>query len=236
MTQPGTILIVDDDMLNRLVLSTNLQEQGYATQMVENGREALEMLARESFDLVLLDIIMPELDGYQVLEYMKNDSKLRDISVIVISALDEMESIIRCIAMGAEDYLPKPFDPLLLKARIGACLEKKHLRDQEIEYLRNVALITDAAGAVEAGNFSFESLNAVVDRTDALGQLARVFQRMAHEVAQREERLKQQITLLKIEIDEAKTARQVQEITETEYFRDLQKKANDLRTGHQRSR
>jgi len=226
----GVILIVDDDMLNRVILSTNLKEQGYDSQMAENGQQALEMLHAQPFDLVLLDIIMPEMDGYQVLERMKADANLRDIPVIVISALDEMDSVVRCIAMGAEDYLPKPFDPLLLKARTGACMEKKFLRDQELEYLRNVALITHAAAAVEAGNFIDESLGVVAERVDALGQLARVFQRMAHEVVLREKRLKQQIEELRIEIDREKEAKQVQEITETEYFRQLQQKASKMRS------
>jgi adenylate cyclase len=96
------------------------------------------MIRAQSFDLVLLDIVMPEMDGYQVLERMKRDSSLRDIPVIVISALDEMESVIKCIKMGAEDYLPKPFDPVLLRARIEACLEKKRLRDQEQAYLEQL--------------------------------------------------------------------------------------------------
>ncbi len=174
---------------------------------------------------------MPEMDGYQVLEAMKGDSTLRDIPVIVISSLDEMESVVKGIKLGAEDYLPKPFDPVLLKARISACLEKKWLRDQEVEYLRNVALVTEAAAAVEAGAFQVEQLDAVAGRTDALGQLARVFQNMAREVYAREQRLKQQIQELCIEIDEVKKARQVAEITETDYFRDLRAKAQRLRQG-----
>jgi len=98
------------------------------------------MVRAQPFDLMLLDIVMPEMDGYQVLERMKRDSALRNIPVIVISGLDEMESVVRCIKMGAEDYLPKPFDPVLLKARIEACLEKKRLRDQEQAYLEQLQI------------------------------------------------------------------------------------------------
>jgi DNA-binding response OmpR family regulator len=134
--------------------------------------------------------------------------------------------------MGAEDFLPKPFDPLLLRARLGACLEKKRLRDQEVEYLQQVARVTAAAAAVEAGQFTLASLDEVAARPDALGQLGRVFQRMAREVYAREQSLKQQVQDLRIQIDEAKKAREVAEITESEYFRALRDKARRLRENH----
>jgi class 3 adenylate cyclase len=117
--------------MNRIKLSRGVVQQGHTVDEAENGKQALEMLGADGFDLVLLDIIMPEMDGYQVLEQMKLDTNLRDIPVVVISALDDLQSVVRCIEMGAEDYLPKSFDPVLLKARIGASLEKKRLRDQE---------------------------------------------------------------------------------------------------------
>jgi DNA-binding response OmpR family regulator len=131
--------------------------------------------------------------------------------------------------MGAEDYLPKPFEPVLLRARIGACLEKKRLRDQEVEYLRQVKRVTAAAGAVEAGTFAPEALIEVAERSDELGQLARVFQHMAREVYAREQRLKQQVEELRIEIDQAKKVRQGEEITGSEYFQELRQKARRLR-------
>ncbi len=135
----GHILVVDDHRTTRLKLSLGLQQQGHTVREAENGRQALDKLKAESFDLVLLDIMMPELDGYQVLEQMKKDSILRDLPVIVISAQDELESIVRGIELGAEDYLPKSFDPVLLRARIGACLEKKRLRDQQRKILHTFA-------------------------------------------------------------------------------------------------
>jgi class 3 adenylate cyclase len=128
-------LVVDDNRLNRLKLARGLEQQGYAVNTAENGREALEMLRSTSFELLLLDIMMPEMDGFQVLEEMKSDPGLRDIPVIVISALEEMDSVVKCIEMGAEDHMPKPFDPTLLNARIGASLEKKRLRDEVVEQL-----------------------------------------------------------------------------------------------------
>jgi class 3 adenylate cyclase/CheY-like chemotaxis protein len=157
-------------------------------------------------DVVLLDVLMPQLDGYQVLAQLKADQDLRDIPVIMISALDEIESVVRCIEMGAEDYLPKPYNPVLLRARIGASLEKKRLRDQEVEYLRNVAHVTAAASAVEAATFDPASLRGVAERADALGQLARVFQRMAREVYAREQRLKHQLQQLRLDIEERQKA------------------------------
>jgi two-component system cell cycle response regulator len=131
--------------------------------------------------------------------------------------------------MGAEDYLPKSFDPVLLRARTGVCLEKKRWRDQELEYLRQVDSLTDAAMALEMGDFSPESLSAVAARPDALGHLGRVFQRMAGEIKAREERLQREVHALRIQIDERKKERQVAEITETDYFRQLREKAQHLR-------
>jgi PleD family two-component response regulator len=225
----GQILVVDDNRLNRMKLAHSLQQEGHRSAMAENGRQALDMLAAQPFDVVLLDLIMPELDGYQVLEQMKSDSRLRDIPVIVISALDDMDSILRCIEMGATDYLPKPFDVRLLRARLNASLANKRLRDIELEYLEQVNHVISAAAAVEAGTFEGDSLNPVAGREDALGQLARVFQNMAREVHAREQSLRRLVQDLRVEIDEVKKARQVAEITETEYFRDLVAKAQRLR-------
>ena len=116
--------MVDDNPANRDMLSRRLMRQGYAVATAENGREALAAVRIQAFDMVLLDIMMPEMDGYTVLQQVKADKALRHIPIIMISALDEMSSVVRCIESGAEDYLPKPFDPILLNARIGACLEK----------------------------------------------------------------------------------------------------------------
>lgn len=133
--EKGRILVVDDNRMNRIKLSRGLEQQGYAVELAEGGQQALDLLENAAFDVVLLDIIMPEMDGFQVLEQIKCNPELRDIPVIVISALDETESAVRCIEMGAEDYLPKSFDPVLLRARLGASLQKKRLRDLEKAYL-----------------------------------------------------------------------------------------------------
>jgi len=140
MSEDGpALLVVDDNEDNRYTLTRRLNRQGYENlTTAENGREALDLLAKRPFDLVLLDIMMPVMNGYEVLEHIKSDMALRDIPVIMISAVDEMESIVRCIKAGAEDHLPKPFNASLLKARIGASLEKKRLRDQEASYLKQI--------------------------------------------------------------------------------------------------
>ncbi|MCC7451357.1 MAG: response regulator [Anaerolineae bacterium] len=226
----GTLLVVDDNKTNREMLGYALKLEGHTVVMAENGRQALEMIQTAPFDLVLLDIMMPGIDGYQVLQMLKAEPDYRHIPVIVISAVEETEGAIRCIGLGAEDYLPKPFDLVLLRARINASLEKKRLRDQEIHYLQQVARLTTAAAAVEAGTFDPDSLADVAAREDELGQLARVFQRMAQEVYAREQRLKQQVQDLFIVIDDVKKSLQVAEITDTEYFHLLQEKVRQFRT------
>ena len=135
----GVILVVDDNEDNRDMLTRRLKRQGYEVLTAAGGRAALGTLAGTPVDLVLLDVMMPDLDGYAVLQHLKADASLRDIPVLMISALDELDSVVRCIQLGAEDYLGKPFDPVLLKARIGACLEKKRLHDQEARHRRELA-------------------------------------------------------------------------------------------------
>jgi len=136
MSADAAILVVDDNEDNRYTLTRRLQREGY-THLAEavDGTAALARLAEREFDLVLLDIMMPGMSGHEVLETMKADARLRGVPVIVVSALDDMDSVVRAIALGAEDYLPKPFNATLLRARISACLEKKRLRDREAAHL-----------------------------------------------------------------------------------------------------
>jgi len=136
---PGRILVVDDNRVNSLLLSRGLEQQGHAVVFGEHGREALDLLRCQDFDLMLLDVLMPELDGYHVLAELKLDPHLRDIPVIMTSSLDELDSVVKCIEMGAEDYLTKPINPVLLNARITASLEKKRLRDQQRELISKFA-------------------------------------------------------------------------------------------------
>jgi adenylate cyclase len=137
--QAGELLVVDDNRVNRLLLGRALEQLGHAVTFAENGREALQILGQRAVDLVLLDIEMPEMNGYQVLEALASDPRLRELPVVMMSSVEEVDSVARCIEMGAEDYLFKPVNPILLRARIGASLEKKRLRDQQRELFRKFA-------------------------------------------------------------------------------------------------
>jgi class 3 adenylate cyclase len=137
--EAGRLLIVDDNKVNRLLLGRGLEQQGHKVDFAENGVQALDKLTREDFDLVLLDIEMPQMDGYQVLERIITDTELRDIPVIMTTAMEELDSVVRCIELGAEDYLTKPVNAVLLRARINASLEKKRLRDQQRELIKTFA-------------------------------------------------------------------------------------------------
>ena len=152
----GNILVIDDDPLNRRLLTATLERQGHQTSSAEDGKTALAMLAEDRPDVVLLDLVMPGMDGMEVLERIKGDEQLRHLPVIVISGVDDAESVVRCIEMGAEDFLPKPFDPVILRARVNAGLNRKALHDLEQERVRSVF-----------ARFVPESLvGALLDRTD----------------------------------------------------------------------
>jgi two-component system cell cycle response regulator len=228
-TPASSLLVVDDNSMNRIMLSRYITKLAYRSSLAENGRQALERLQAEPYDLVLLDVQMPEMDGYQVLEHLKADPRLRDIPVIMISAVDELVSVVKCIELGAQDYLPKPFNPVLLRARLTACLERKWLHDQEVDYLQQVGLVTAAAAVIKADTFQPESLDEVAKRSDELGQLALVFQEMARQVYAREQHLQRQVQQLRIEIDQERRAREVADITESDYFQQLLGRADELR-------
>lgn len=150
----GRILVVDDNRMNRIKLARYLEQQGLTVVMAENGREALQKLGEQPFDVVLLDIIMPEMDGFAVLAEIQKDNHLRDIPVIVISALDEMDSVVRCIEMGALDYLPKSVDPVLLQARLNTSLQRKKLRDLERSYLQQELMLRQSEKLATLGKLS----------------------------------------------------------------------------------
>ncbi len=175
----ATILVVDDDAANRDVLARRLVRLGYRVAEAVDGRAALAAMANSDIDLVLLDLMMPELDGFGVLEQRRQDPALRDIPVIMISAIDEADGIVRCIELGAEDYLPKPFDPVLLKARIGACLEKKRLRDAEKELL---ATVSRQAEELRAWNQELE--RRVAEKVREVERLSRMERFLPPQLAQ----------------------------------------------------
>lgn len=195
----ANILVVDDNALSRRKLRMAVEALGHTAETVADGHEALTALRARSFDAVLLDILMPVLDGFGVLAEMKADIVMRDVPVIVISALDdEAESVVRAIELGAEDFLPKSFDPILLRARLGASLSKKRFRDQEREYFGRIDRLTEAAGVLETGRFDPESLDLddLAAKPDPIGRLATVFRGMAAEIYERELRMTRAILTL----------------------------------------
>ncbi|MFQ6026151.1 MAG: response regulator [Dehalococcoidia bacterium] len=181
LARKGSLLIVDDDPSNRDLLARRLKHEGYKVSEAESGHRALEMLERKNFDLVLLDVLMPNMNGYQVLERLKSDDASRHIPIIMLSALDEIDSVVKCIELGAEDYLPKPVDSVLLRARISACLEKKHLRDQEKFY----------RSQLETANAGLEK--RVEERVEDLKQSNRMLQQEILERTQLQEQLQASI-------------------------------------------
>ncbi len=193
------ILVVDDNGINRMKMRLAVENLGHKADVAKDGAEAIEALRQKPYDAVLLDIVMPKMDGFDVLRALKQDDALRDIPVIVISALDdETESVVKAIELGAEDFLPKDFDPVLLRARLGASLTKKRYRDQEKEYRRRVERLTEAAEVLETGRFSPQNLHLddLASRDDPLGRLAAVFRGMATEIYERELRLRRMISTL----------------------------------------
>jgi class 3 adenylate cyclase len=149
----GDILVVDDNRVIRLLIARPLEQLGHRVRFAENGRQALEALRAHPPDLVLLDIEMPEMNGYQTLEAVRADPKLRDVPIVMMSSVDEIDSVARCVEMGAEDYLFKPVNAVLLRARVAASLEKKRLRDQQRELLRKFAT-PEVAEALMAEGFA----------------------------------------------------------------------------------
>jgi len=187
----GSVLIVDDSRVSGRKLSMAVRALGHTAEIAGNGRQAMQMLAAKRFDVVLLDIVMPEMDGYAVLVEMKKDEALRDIPVIVVSSLeDEIGSVARAIELGAEDFLPKDFEPTILKARMNASLARKRLRDRELAYFRDMERLTEAAQIIERGAFRPSELDVdrVVARDDPLGRLAMVFRGLAEDIYEREKR------------------------------------------------
>ena len=162
----GVILVVDDNEENREMLGRRLAREGYEVHRAAGGAEALAALETTAADLVLLDVMMPDINGYEVLKRLKANPRLKDIPVLMISSLEDTESVARCIELGAEDYLPKPFNPVILRARVGACLEKKRLRDQEE---RQAAELADWSRTLE------RRVEEQVAQVGRLGRLKRFF-------------------------------------------------------------
>lgn len=197
---PAKVLVVDDNSVMRMKLRKAVAALGHTASVAKDGEAALTAIEADDFDAVLLDIVMPGLDGFEVLQRLKANPKVAHVPVIVVSALDdEIESVVRAIELGAEDFLPKEFELVLLRARLDASLSKKRFRDQELEYFSRIDRLTEAAEVLESGRFNPETLgiDGLTDRDDPLGRLATVFRGMASEIYQRELKLKQTIDTLR---------------------------------------
>lgn len=176
----GLVLVVDDNEMNRDMLARRLKRQNLEVEVAETGQRALEMLQLKTFDLVLLDIMMPGMSGYEVLDHIKHDPASKHIPVIMISAVDDLDSVVKCIEMGAEDYLFKPFNPVLLKARVGASLERKALLDRlqssaggvDGAVLRSIQGKLDALLSGAAGALNSEQQDALIEIRTQLEQLS----------------------------------------------------------------
>ncbi len=167
MHGPGRLLVVEDNKVNRILLLRGLEQEGHIVTAVENGKQALELLRSQPFDIILLDIEMPEMNGFQVLDECLNDTHLREIPIIMTSAMDELDSVVKCIEMGAEDYLTKPLNTVLLRARVNASLEKKRLRDQQRKLLETIATTAVTEEMLTKGfSLKGENVNVTVMFTD----------------------------------------------------------------------
>ena len=229
-SSPGRILAVDDDGLNLDVLAQRLTRQGHLVSTAVDGQQALERLRQQSFDLVLLDVMMPRLDGYATLAALKADERWRPIPVIMISALDELSAVVRCIEAGAEDYLSKPFNSILLQARVGACLEKKFAADRQIALYQQLLLsqqqldreLADAHRRVAALDPSVRQIPGVAPLLDA-------FARMSGAVSRRETDLRSTLSDLTIEINRSQLGSQLNAIVADPGFASLSARAKAMR-------
>jgi YesN/AraC family two-component response regulator len=224
---PGKILVVDDEpdleLLIRQKFRKQIRDKEFEFVFARNGVDALEKLQTDpQIDLVLADINMPEMDGLTLVEKLDDLNPI--LRAVIISAYGDMANIRGAMNRGAYDFITKPIDFQDLEITINRTLH--HVQ----QYLQQVARLTDAAAAVEAGQFDPETLDGVAKCGGELGRLARVFQQMAREVYAREQRLKQEVQELRIKIDQARKARLVAEVTESDYFRRLQQTAHALRS------
>ena len=230
----GRILAVDDDALNLDLLAQRLARQGHMVSTAVDGEQALQRLSEQPFDLVLLDVMMPKLDGYGTLAGLKADEKLRAIPVIMISALDELSSVVRCIEAGAEDYLPKPFNPTLLRARIGACLEKKALHDQELELYNNlVQSQRELESELSAAHRGMAELDPDVRSDPKVAPLMRAFERMTSAMSRRQSDLRATIQDLEIQINRKSLSSQVKTIVTDPTFSAFTERAKAMRARRQ---
>lgn len=216
----GTVLVVEDDPAGRSILTTYLKQLGYEVEVAVDGQDGLDKVAGKSFDTILMDVMMPRLDGFAMLAQLKADPTTRDIPVVALSAVEDLEQVVRLIELGAHDHLSKPFKAPLLKARLQSCLLQKRMRDGELSTLRGLARLSQAAADLEGESYQPGRLNDLARRGDMLGQLARVFQTMAAEVHNRQQNLRRQVSELRQELEQARQ-RSATSSTEQNYAQTL---------------
>lgn len=232
---PGRILVVDDDALNRDVLAERLTRQGHIVTTAADGEEALVQARQHEYDLILLDVMMPRLDGYGALRALKADEHLRFIPVIMVSALDELSSVVRCIEIGAHDYLPKPFNATLLRARVGACLREKARHDQEVKLYRDLLQGQQSLEReLERARSSIASLDPALRDDPRVTPLLAAFTSMTGAVQRRESDLRITMQGLEIKINRQALKVQVGSIVSDPSFSALSERARAMRERRQR--
>lgn len=230
----GKVLLVDDEPLNRDLLAARLQREGHQVVEAVDGLHALEQLRLHKVDLVLLDVMMPRLNGHETLLSLKADDELRHIPVIMISALDDLGSVVKSIEAGAEDYLPKPFNSTLLRARIGACLEKKSLRDHEIGLYRSLKSSRERLEReLQSATAYVASLNQATRDDPRVVPLLAAFQRMTTALSRQETELRATIRELEIQINASALSQQVSSIVADPTFQALAERARAMRRRRQ---
>jgi DNA-binding response OmpR family regulator len=195
--------VVDDDETSRRSLSRLLRGLGYDVSQADHGRQALEILMADPIDLIITDISMPHMNGYQLLVHLKASTRTRGVPVIVVSANDDVHTVIQCIEHGAEDHFGKPYEPVLLHARIRATLERKHLRDREAAQRDGIARLIAAAEAVGSSSQDSTLLSRAGNEESELGELARALDRIVTDYRTREAKLESRVRELRREIRNA---------------------------------
>ena len=226
----GKVLAVDDDGFNLDILAKFLHKQGHVVTTAEDGLEALDILSKTSFDLILLDVMMPNLDGFETLRRIKQQENLLSTPVIMISALDELSSVIKCIECGAEDYLPKPYNSTLLRARVGACLERKAWVDRHLELIDKLEesqkiIDTEIKNSEAQLDLLHEKYQGVVD----VIPLVDAFARMNASLVGQRRQIAETLQDVQIKINRTKVSDQVRTIISNPQFSSLSDRAKAMR-------
>lgn len=226
----GKVLAVDDDAFNLDILAKFLHKQGHVVTTAQDGLEALDVLSKASFDLVLLDVMMPNLDGFETLRRIKEQEDMLSTPVIMISALDELSSVIKCIECGAEDYLPKPYNSTLLRARVGACLERKAWVDRHLELIDKLE-ISQKIIDVEIKNSEVQ-LDLLKDKYQGVvdvNSLVDAFSRMNASLVGQRQQIAETLHDVQIKINRTKVSAQVRTIISNPQFSALNDRAKAMR-------